>query len=95
MGNGVVAYTHNKILLIHKNQANPTIYTKWKELEDLMLSEINWTESQIYMIPLMWNLKKTKKQGHRKIGCGYQRRRMRRGEIEGRWSKLQIYRYDY
>ena len=48
MGNGVVVYIHNEILLVHKNQANPTIYTKWKELEDLMLSEISWTEKARY-----------------------------------------------
>ena len=54
MGNGVVVYIHNEILLIHKNQANPTTYTKWRDLEDLMLSEISWTEkARYYMISLI------------------------------------------
>ena len=68
MGKEVVVYIHSKTLLIHKNQANPTIYTKWRDLEDLMLSDINWTEkASDYMVIYMWNLKKTKMQSHRMI----------------------------
>ena len=50
-----VVYTHNRILFRLKREEKPiTNATIWKNLEDIMLSEINQLQKyKYYMIPLL------------------------------------------
>ena len=51
-----MVHLHNGILLGVKKKTLPFM-TVWKDLENIMLSEVSQSEkSKYYMIALMWNL---------------------------------------
>ena len=39
-----IVYTYNRIILALKKKEILLFVTTWMDLEDIMLSEINWTE---------------------------------------------------
>lgn len=53
-----VSYTYNRILLsLKKKKKNPVIYNNWMNLEDIILSEINQIQKNMYyVIPLIWGI---------------------------------------
>ena len=52
-----VVYINNKILLGNEKEWNLAICNNVMEMEGIMLSEINESEKDRYMFPLMWNLR--------------------------------------